>query len=32
MPAKGLDTMPIAHLLAGSMEPLGLTVATGAIA
>ena len=29
MPAKGLDTMPIPHLLAGSLEPLGLAVDTG---
>jgi hypothetical protein len=29
MPAKGLDTMPISHLLAGSIGPLGLAVDTG---
>jgi hypothetical protein len=29
MPAKGLDTMPISHFLAGSMGPLGLAVDTG---
>jgi hypothetical protein len=29
MPAKGLDTMPISHFLAGSIGPLGLAVDTG---
>jgi len=28
MPAKGLDTMPIPHLLAGSMAPFGRSVDT----